>query len=223
MLHPNENLGRNQPSKVCSYICRTKFLRYGLGFRNRETSDLRSPKVSKLDTPSLPSTSQISGIHSSDPKKRKVGESSKGPVSRKLRTRRTGSVLQEVDQSSSESDSDIATTEPEASSPLGKEADQHHRTPATSREVEGAASTISGSSRSVYSPSSKSKFPHSGKPTRKHTSRKSFTTTTGSSKLSASANRGESSRKIHNKAKEIEGPGIAKSSQSTEIDTAESA
>lgn len=133
-------------------------------------------------------------------------------------------MLQEVDRSSSESDSDIATTEPEENSPLGKEPDHHLKAPATARDVEGAsASSISGSNRTHNSPSTKSKIPHSSKSSnRKHTSRKSFGTTGSSKQLASGSTRGESSRKGQ-KTREIEPPGAAKNIQSSESDTVDSA
>ncbi|CAL8126786.1 unnamed protein product [Orchesella dallaii] len=195
--------------------------------RNREPSDLRSPKVFKADNSSLPGTSQGTSsalAGSSDTRKSRVVDSIQEPVSRQLRKRRVASVFQDLDRSSSESEQDIATTEPVENSPVGKEVDHHQRVP-TAREVEGAsASTVGSSSRTHHSPNVKSKLPQNIRnSSRKHSSKKSHTNTTAIRNHSSVSSRGEHSKKSH-KNKEVTSPvDNIKNTHSSEADSSDSA
>ncbi|ODN00156.1 hypothetical protein Ocin01_06524 [Orchesella cincta] len=163
--------------------------------RTREASDLRSPKVSKVDNQSLPSTSQStsSGLPSTSETKKssssKGADNIQGPVSRQLRKRRI-SVFQDLDRSSSESEQDIATTEPVENSPVGKEGGR--------------------------SPSGRNS-------SRKHSSKKSHSNTTAIRNNSTVPSRGEHSKKSH-KNKEVTSPvDNIKNTHSSEADSSDSA
>jgi len=195
--------------------------------RTHEPSEVRSPKVLKVENSSLPGSSQgtSSGLtSSSETKKSNKGadQSNRGPVSRQLRKRRVASVFQDLDRSSSESEPDIATTEPAENPPLGKEVDHHHRAP-TNREVEGA-SAGSSSSRTHHSPNVKSKLSQNIRNSgRKHSSKKSHTNTTAIRTNSSVTSRGEHSKKSH-KNKEVSSPvDNIKNTHSSEADSSDSA
>lgn len=136
-------------------------------------------------------------------------------------------MFQEADRSSSESDQDIATTEPAENPPLGKESDQHLRVPTTTREVEGASAQSAGAvgGRSQQSPLFKSKLSHSSKSSsRKHSSRKALVSSSTSLRSAAGGlGRGENSRKSH-KIRDGGSPlENARNSQSSEADPVDTA